>query len=722
MMKKIYLGFVVLLTAMMLVFGLTACKIVPEHVHSYSATVVEPTCTEGGYTLHKCSCGKDEYRDNETEATGHDFVNGTCTVCGEAETTSSDTYTIRFVIDDKVVEEQSVKSGAKFKKPSCSILKEGYTFDGWMLADGTKVNWTASTGREVNANMTITAHYTIKTYNVKFYVNGSVVGDVQKVEHGKEFTLTDVKDVVTKGYLEIVGYKLNNSEQTYTEETLDKTVKANTKVEILVGLRSGGDIKLNGFKDEFFYLENYEKGDEAEVKILFENGDEYTVDENEYEITVPNDFGKEMKEYKIGVKLTIAEDLESEYTVNVKANRERFKVLIIGNSFSDDTIAYAYQVAKSAGIQDVEVADLYYGGCTIERHIGFAENNSASYIFRYFDKDNLTHNVDSVAYDKVTMEYGITYKPWDIIVFQQGSSASGLPDSYAKLPQLMAYVKARATNKNVRFAFNMTWAYAQNSANGAFGNYGKDQQRMYNAILTAVQTKVITNDDIVAVIPNGTAVQNARTSFIGDNLTRDSSDHLTHDTGRYIAAMTFITRLTGLTTDDVTFVPTGLASAYITAAKESVKNALNKPYEVTKSQYTDETQALIGNRRPTSITFTQGWYDSTQSNGYELLTTSNYLKTFKATQKFTRETLPVGSLIYVASGWRYRPEGWKDKEKVSPRQNNVSTQWVEVTEEWWGVYTERAFNLSTSSGGDISGKTQADMEKIFIIYVPITND
>ena len=40
------------------------------HEHSYEVTVKAPTCTEDGYTLHKCSCG-DEYKGEETEATGH---------------------------------------------------------------------------------------------------------------------------------------------------------------------------------------------------------------------------------------------------------------------------------------------------------------------------------------------------------------------------------------------------------------------------------------------------------------------------------------------------------------------------------------------------------------------------------------------------------------------------------------------------------------------------
>lgn len=71
------------------------------HTHSYSITVVAATCTEGGYTLHKCSCG-DSYKDTYTNALGHSWGNWvttkeattsaegqqtrTCTRCGATET------------------------------------------------------------------------------------------------------------------------------------------------------------------------------------------------------------------------------------------------------------------------------------------------------------------------------------------------------------------------------------------------------------------------------------------------------------------------------------------------------------------------------------------------------------------------------------------------------------------------------------------------------------
>lgn len=44
------------------------------HVHKYVATVISPTCEDGGYTLFACAC-KDFYRAEEKDKTGHKFVN-----------------------------------------------------------------------------------------------------------------------------------------------------------------------------------------------------------------------------------------------------------------------------------------------------------------------------------------------------------------------------------------------------------------------------------------------------------------------------------------------------------------------------------------------------------------------------------------------------------------------------------------------------------------------
>ena len=58
------------------------------HKHAYKITRVNPTCTEDGYTLYKCSCGR-WYTEKGKKKTGiHEWGDWSmiCTVCGNKET------------------------------------------------------------------------------------------------------------------------------------------------------------------------------------------------------------------------------------------------------------------------------------------------------------------------------------------------------------------------------------------------------------------------------------------------------------------------------------------------------------------------------------------------------------------------------------------------------------------------------------------------------------
>lgn len=271
---------------------------------------------------------------------------------------------------------------------------------------------------------------------------------------------------------------------------------------------------------------------------------------------------------------------------NKNPSKSSFKVLFIGNSFSDDTIEYAYSIAKDAGMENILIGNLYYGGCTIEEHLSFLNDSNPHYNFRLARSEKIIHSAEGDTPDTF-LEEGVNYTDWDYIIFQQGSRDSGLPYKYDNLPILIDYVKKLVSNPNVIFGFNMTWAYASSSKNGGFNSYSHNQETMYQGILDSIKTKVIPTKDIKFVIPNGTSIQNARTSFLGDSFTRDDADHLTFDLGRYIAGLTLITTLTKVDVDKIKFAPTGLDEKKILLAKESVKNAINNPFEVTKSKYTD---------------------------------------------------------------------------------------------------------------------------------------
>lgn len=82
----------------------------------------------------------------------------------------------------------------------------------------------------------------------------------------------------------------------------------------------------------------------------------------------------------------------------------------------------------------------------------------------------------------------------------------------------------------------MTWAYQADSTHMSFPKYGSNQQTMYECIVKAVQTNVVPNESISVIIPAGTVIQNARTSYLGDTLTRDGY-HLS-EFGRLITAYT----------------------------------------------------------------------------------------------------------------------------------------------------------------------------------------
>ena len=346
---------------------------------------------------------------------------------------------------------------------------------------------------------------------------------------------------------------------------------------------------------------NYEFGDEFTTKDIkvtakMSDGSSKVLSKDEYTVSCEDYNCMKAGTYKANVSLNDSNNSIS-YDVTVSP-ANRLKVLMIGNSFADDTINYAYEIAKSSGIpaENILVADIYIGGCSIATHWSNAQENAAAYRFGlekegWFDSSNTGW----------TMKQAIEYADWDFITFQQNSGNSGGKNSYANLQNLMDYVYNIATdtvnnpnaNPNVKFVWHQTWAYQQDSTSSAFATYNNDQMTMYNAILSCLKSEVLTKD-FVAIIPNGTAIQNARTSFIGDTFSRDQYNHLSYDAGRYIAAMGLVGTLTGRDMTAVTWKPTDsgfncpMTAEMIAVCKESYLNATASPLEITRSQYRDQ--------------------------------------------------------------------------------------------------------------------------------------
>ena len=169
---------------------------------------------------------------------------------------------------------------------------------------------------------------------------------------------------------------------------------------------------------------------------------------------------------------------------------------------------------------------------------------------------------------------------WDYIVFQQASSFAGQYSSYfPELKELMEYVKANATNPNVKYAMQQTWAYAKDSNHPGFFRYGKDQKAMYEDVVFSYD-KAAQKQNISIVIPTGTAIQNGRSSSLGDTFCRDGY-HLDLKYGRYTAACVWFETFFGESPIGITYRPEGVTDEQASIAQHAAHFAILRPTSVT---------------------------------------------------------------------------------------------------------------------------------------------
>ena len=214
------------------------------------------------------------------------------------------------------------------------------------------------------------------------------------------------------------------------------------------------------------------------------------------------------------------------------------KVLSIGNSFSQDAHKWLHTLAKHNGI-DMDTANLFIGGCSLETHYINIEENNAFY--------DLELNGGECE-RKISIEEALKMEQWDIITLQQVSQLSGVPESYEPyLLKIVAYVKSICPKAELYF--HQTWAYEMDSTHGGFAEYHCDQQEMYQRVKET--TELYAQKIGAKLIPVGVAIQNIRENIAefdyangGLSLCRDGF-HLSLDYGRFAAAAVWFRALTG---------------------------------------------------------------------------------------------------------------------------------------------------------------------------------
>ncbi|KAB6085080.1 DUF4886 domain-containing protein [Bacteroides xylanisolvens] len=262
------------------------------------------------------------------------------------------------------------------------------------------------------------------------------------------------------------------------------------------------------------------------------------------------------------------------------AQQKTVRILAIGNSFSQDAVEqYLHELAEAEGISTI-IGNMFIGGCSLERHVKNARDNAPAYAYRKIGTDGKKREKG-----KMSLEAVLADEDWDYVSLQQASPFSGMYETYeASLPELIEYVKARLPKKT-KLMLHQTWAYASTSKHSGFKNYNCNQLTMYQAIANAVK-KAAKANKIKIVIPSGTAIQNARTSFIGDHLNRDGY-HLDVKIGRYTAACTWFERIFKHNVVGNPYAPEGLDEVRKAVAQKAAHAAVKHPYKVTELSITN---------------------------------------------------------------------------------------------------------------------------------------
>lgn len=227
------------------------------------------------------------------------------------------------------------------------------------------------------------------------------------------------------------------------------------------------------------------------------------------------------------------------------------KILSIGNSFSQDAQKWLHKLARLNGF-NVETANLYIGGCSLEKHWNNVVNDNEHYV--------LELNGSSTE-QKISISKALKMEEWDIVTLQQVSNLSGLPKSYQ--PYLLELAKVvREALPDTKLYFHQTWAYESDSTNCGFLSYNNDQAEMFRCIKEASEKAAETVN--AEIIPTGTIIQTLRDTVPefdykngGLSLCRDGL-HLSLDYGRFAAAATWLHTITGQkirTTDFEDFNP-----------------------------------------------------------------------------------------------------------------------------------------------------------------------
>ena len=296
---------------------------------------------------------------------------------------------------------------------------------------------------------------------------------------------------------------------------------------------------------------------------------------------------------------------------------EVLKVLTLGHSLAVDSGHMLNLIANAEGYKEMKIATLYYSGCPLAKHVEFMNSDSTEYKLYVSSTEN--PNSPPEVMDNVTMQNALRFDYWDIIVMQGGVFEIAYDAKYqdGNIQRIQEYVNQHKLNPNAIFAWNMAWAppidntlrdqypSENNTYYTSYIPFGDNRTTLYQTITKCVETNILTDDTFAFMIPSGTAMENALSSYLEETDLHRDYVHAS-DLARVMISYVWFCRLTGVEQlDEIkldaipkqffkstqAFEDRVLTEAEKNIILEAVNNALATPLEMTQSQYTEAPAA-----------------------------------------------------------------------------------------------------------------------------------
>ena len=212
------------------------------------------------------------------------------------------------------------------------------------------------------------------------------------------------------------------------------------------------------------------------------------------------------------------------------------KVLTIGNSFSENASIYATEIARAQGY-DLTFAYLKLSSGTIDQHWQNAQTNNSVYKFTYTDSAG-RHNIKNEGAGGATIQEALEYMDWDIIVLQQGSTASHDYATYGNLGNLINYVQQFCPDAELMI--HETWSWA---------NWPAER---FDDIEAAYHRAAKENGNL-PIIHTGRAFEFAREALGSRTILNESDNQHANAYGQFVAGASYVTAIFGCDIRENTF-------------------------------------------------------------------------------------------------------------------------------------------------------------------------